>query len=173
MGGECSQIWLFLVLISYCGWWLSQITVRSRICFGHSSHFVAQIYTHHYVIIPIGYVLMCWIRGCILSNRTGMILSSLYWNFQNNKGLSLVVCESSFEWMIWDNHNNAFKHKRSPWKSERESSFWIVPFMVWCLYVWIASTRAVTCTSAVDKWFAMYHSVFIVVLVIYRYFLPL
>ena len=55
MGG-CSQISLFLVLISYCGWWLPQVTARSCICFGHSSHFVAQIYTHH--LIPVGYVLL-------------------------------------------------------------------------------------------------------------------
>ena len=41
--GERSQIFeflkLFLVLISYCGWWFLQVTVRSCICFGHSSHF--------------------------------------------------------------------------------------------------------------------------------------
>ena len=63
-GGEYSQIYLFLVLSRYCGW---QATARSCICFGPSSHFVAEIYTHHYVIIPIGYVLMHWIGGSILS----------------------------------------------------------------------------------------------------------
>ena len=77
-----------------------------------------------------------------------------------------VVCESSFEWMTWDDHNKHTNTKRSPWKPERKSFFfWIVPFMVCCLYVWMASTRAVTCTSAVDKRFAMYPSVFIAVLV--------
>ena len=67
--------------------------------------------------------------------------------------------------MITTTHSNT---KRSPWKSTRESFFfWIDPFMVCYLYVWIASTsmtRAVTCTSAVDKWFTMYPSVFSVVL---------
>ena len=68
--------------------------------------------------------------------------------------------------MTWDNHNKHSNTKRSPWKPGRESFFFcIVPFMVCCLYVSVASTRAVTCTSAVDKWFAMYPSVFIVVLV--------
>ena len=68
--------------------------------FGHSSHFVAQIYIHHYVIIPVGYVLMYWIRGCILPKCTGMIPSSLYLKFQNNEGLHVfVVCEFSFEFM--------------------------------------------------------------------------
>ena len=41
-------------------------------------------------------------------------------------------------------------------------------FHSWCvafMYEWPASTWAVTCTSAVDKWFAMFPSVFIVVLV--------
>ena len=33
-GGECSQIQLFLVLISYYGWWLLGVTARSCICFG-------------------------------------------------------------------------------------------------------------------------------------------
>ena len=65
--------------------------------------------------------------------------------------------------MITTPHSNI---KRGPWKSERESVFfWIVPFMVCYLYVWMASTKAVTCTSAVDKWFTMYPSVFIVTLV--------
>ena len=79
----------------------------------------------------------------------------------------LTVCESSF-WVLWlelitTMHSNT---KRSPWKSERESFFfWIVPFMACCLYVWMTITRAVTCISAVDKWFAMYPSVFIVFLV--------
>ena len=43
--------------------------------------------------------------------------------------------------------------------------FWIVTFMVCCLYVWMVSTRALTYTSAVDQWFAMYPFVFIVSLV--------
>ena len=78
-----------------------------------------------------------------------------------------VVCESFLlnKWveMIITLHSNT---KRGPWKSERESVFfWIVPFMVCYLYVWMASTRAVTCTSAVDKWLTMYPSVFIVALV--------
>ena len=69
----------------------------------------------------------------------------------------------SFWVMITTTHSNT---KSSPWKSERESFFfWIVPFMVCCLYIWMTSTRAVTCTSVVVNWFAMYPSVFIVVVV--------
>ena len=69
----------------------------------------------------------------------------------------------SFWVMITTTHSNT---KSSPWKSGRESVFfWIVPFMVCCLYVWMTSTRAVTCTSVVVNWFAMYPSVFIVGLV--------
>ena len=72
----------------------------------------------------------------------------------------------SFWVMITTTHSNT-KSRPSPWKSERESFFfWIVPFMVCCLYVWMmTSTRAVTCTSVVVNWFAMYLSVFIVGLV--------
>ena len=162
-GGECSQIQLFLVLISYCGWWLLQVTATSCTCFGHSSHFVAKIYIHHYVTIPLVYVLMFWLGGCILSwllNYTGMILSSLYWKFHHNEGLSLWI---SFWVMITTAHSNT---KTGPWNSERESFFfWIVSFMVCCLYVWMTSTRAVTCTSVIVRWFAMYPSVFIMVLV--------
>ena len=77
------------------------------------------------------------------------------------------MCESFLlnKWleMITTLHLNT---KRGPWKSEWESVFfWIVPFMVCYLYVWMASTRAVTCASAVDKWFSMYHSVFNVAVV--------
>ena len=69
--------------------------------------------------------------------------------------------------MIRTTHSNT---KRSPWKSERESFFfWIAPFMMCCLYVWMVRTRAVTFTSAV-KWFAMYPSVLIVFWFIYSYF---
>ena len=69
--------------------------------------------------------------------------------------------------MITTTHSNT---KRSPCKSKRESFFWIDPFMVRYLYVWMASTsmtREVTCscTSAVDKWFTMHPSVFIAVLI--------
>ena len=53
----------------------------------------------------------------------------------------------SFWVIITTTHSNT---KSSPWKSERESFFfWIVSFMVCCLYVWMTSTRAVTCTSVV------------------------
>ena len=50
--GEHSQIWLCLVLIiAKRGWWVQELAARSCICFGHSNHYVAQIYTYHYVII--------------------------------------------------------------------------------------------------------------------------
>ena len=63
------------------------------------------------------------------------------------------------------------KTKRSPWKSEGEFFFfWIVPFMVCCLYVWMVNTRAVTYTSAVDKWFAMYPLFSLWFWFIYSYF---
>ena len=70
----------------------------------------------------------------------------------------------SFWVMITTRHSNT---KSSPCNSERESFFfWIVPsWWVCCLYVWMTSTRAVTCTSVVIKWFAMYPSVSIMVLV--------
>ena len=140
--------------------------------FGHSCHFVAQIYTHHYEIIPTGYVLMFWLGGCILSNQTGMILSSLYWKFHNNEGLSLYCVNlllSKWLELITTMHSNT---KRSHWKSERESFFfWIVTFMVCCLYVWMASTRAVTlpvklindllCTPLFPLWFWFIYSYFL------------
>ena len=126
---------------------------------------------HHYEIIPI--YRLCphalnWRVYTTSINCTGMmILSSLYWKFHNNEDLSLQCVNlllSKWLEMITTMHSIT---KKSPWKSERESFFfWIVPFMVCCLYEWMTSTRAVTCTSAaVDKWFAMYPSVFIVVLV--------
>ena len=147
-----------MLLISYCGWW---ITAWSCICFGHSSHFVAQIYTHHFIIIPIGYVLMHWNGRSILSTaQAWFILSSLFWKFHNNGGRSLLCMNLLFsKWlkMITTMHSNT---ERSLWKSERESFFFgIVPLMVCCLYAWMA------CTSAVDKRFAMYPSVSIVILV--------
>ena len=71
--------------------------------------------------------------------------------------------------MTWDDHNNAFEHKEESLEVKAGIFyFWIDPFMVCYLYVWMASTSmtmAVTCTSAVDKWFTMYPSVFIVVLI--------
>ena len=98
------------------------------------------------------YVLMFWLWGCLLSwllNYTGMILSSLYWKFHHNEGLYPCSVRISFWVMIITTHANT---KSSPWKSERESFFfWIVLFMVCCLYVWMTNTRAVTCTSVVVK----------------------
>ena len=86
-------------------------------------------------------------------------MQGLYWKFLIifQWRSVFVVCESFLlnKWleMITTLHSNT---KRSPWKSERESFFvWIVPFMVCCLYVWMASTRELTCTSAVDKWFTI------------------
>ena len=91
---------------------------------------------------------------------------------ENSITMKIYLCSAWFfllnKWleMITTTHSNT---KRSPWKSKRESFFfWIDPFMVCYLYVWMASTsmtRAVTCTSAVDKWFTMYPSVFNVVLI--------
>ena len=127
---------------------------------------MAKIYIHHYVIIPIVYVLMFWLWGCMLSwllNYTGIILSSLYWKFHHNAKVYPCSVWLSFWVMITTTQSNT---KISPWKPERESFFfWIVPFMVCCLYVWMTSTRAVTCTSVVVNWFAMYPSVFIMGLV--------
>ena len=63
--------------------------------------------------------------------------------------------------LLSDDHYNTFKHKEWSLRSERESFFfWIVPFMVCWLYVWMTSTRVVTCTGVVVNWFAMYPSVF-------------
>ena len=72
MGGMQSNLIVFG--ISYCGWWLPEV--------GHAFVYI--------IIIPIGYVFMFWLGGCILSNHAGMILSFLYWKFHNNKGLSCV-----------------------------------------------------------------------------------
>ena len=65
--------------------------------------------------------------------------------------------------------------KRSPWESERASFFfWIVPFIACCLHVCMVNIvcyKAVKCTMAVDKWFAMHPSVFIGFLVhLYLFF---
>ena len=108
--GGCSQIWLFLVLISYCEWWFPQVTARSCISFGHTSHFVTQIYTNYYVVIPIGYVLMYWIGGSILSTT-----HAWFWVPCIESSITMKGCHYSmwiFFWvMIWDNHNNAPKHE--------------------------------------------------------------
>ena len=58
--------------------------------FGHSSHFVARYALNIYN--NSNRLSSCIeLEGvyCILSNCTGMILSSLYWKFRNNEGLSL------------------------------------------------------------------------------------
>ena len=71
-------------LHNYHGWWVPELTARSCICFGHSNHYVAQIYPHQYVIFPIVYVLMYWHRGRMLSR-----LGFLYWKLDNSKWLSV------------------------------------------------------------------------------------